>query len=112
MTKPFKWLCFVLSVIILVTSVLLVSSPMDFAKTLEDIVNSEEVVTNIKNYEMNMTTKVYFQNAEGNWEEYQRLHGEENRIWVDLKKVPQKLIDAFISIEDERFFEHDGVDFS
>lgn len=99
-----------MSVVILVTAGLLVSTPNDFFKTLESIVGSDEVVTNIRNYELNMTTIVYVQNSEGVWEEYQRLHGEENRIWVDIKDVPQKLIDAFIAIEDQRFFEHDGVD--
>lgn len=110
MTKPFKWFCFIMSVIIFVSAVVLISTPNDIKKTIEDMVGSEEVVTNIKNYELNMTTIVYVQNAEGDWEEYQRLHGEENRIWVDMKDVPQKLIDAFIAIEDQRFYEHGGVD--
>ena len=57
-----------------------------------------------------MTSVIYVQNEEGNWEEYQRLHGTENRIWVGIDKVPQYLKDAFIAIEDERFETHSGVD--
>ena len=34
----------------------------------------------------------------------------ENRSKVPIEKVPQKLIDALIAQEDQRFFEHDGVD--
>ncbi len=34
----------------------------------------------------------------------------ENRSKVSLEKVPQKLIDALIAQEDQRFFKHDGVD--
>lgn len=34
----------------------------------------------------------------------------ENRDKVPIEKVPQKLIDALIAQEDQRFFEHDGVD--
>ena len=110
MSKPFKWFCLFMSVVILVSVGLLASTPKDILKTIESIVGSDEVVTNIRNYELNMTTIVYVENGDGEWEEYQRLHGEENRIWVDIKKVPQNLIDAFIAIEDQRFYEHDGVD--
>lgn len=110
MSKPFKWFSFIMSVIVLVTAVLFVSTPKDFIKTIEDIVGSEEVVTNIRNYELSMTTIVYALNDDDEWVEYQRLHGEENRIWVDIQKVPKKLIDAFISIEDQRFYQHNGVD--
>ncbi|MBJ06633.1 MAG: hypothetical protein CMO40_05870 [Verrucomicrobiaceae bacterium] len=34
----------------------------------------------------------------------------ENRSKVPIEEVPQKLIDALIAQEDQRFFEHDGVD--
>lgn len=34
----------------------------------------------------------------------------ENRSKVRIEEVPQKLIDALIAQEDQRFFEHDGVD--
>lgn len=35
----------------------------------------------------------------------------ENRSPISIEEVPQKLIDALVSGEDSRFFEHDGVDF-
>ncbi len=38
------------------------------------------------------------------------LHGPENRTIVPLSKVPKNLKDAVIAIEDERFYEHEGVD--
>ena len=34
----------------------------------------------------------------------------ENRLIIDYEKLPQNLIDAVVSIEDERFFSHHGVD--
>ncbi|MDR1464188.1 MAG: transglycosylase domain-containing protein [Oscillospiraceae bacterium] len=56
------------------------------------------------------------------WKEYKRLHGEENRVWVDLssmgdintrnpesQQVPY-LADAYIALEDKRFWDHNGVD--
>ena len=38
------------------------------------------------------------------------LHGTENRIEVKYEDMPENLVDAITSIEDERFFEHTGVD--
>ncbi|MFP5377813.1 MAG: PBP1A family penicillin-binding protein [Acidimicrobiia bacterium] len=38
------------------------------------------------------------------------LHGEENRETVPLSRVPAALRDAVVAIEDERFWEHKGVD--
>ncbi len=37
--------------------------------------------------------------------------GKEKREVVDIKEVPQKVIDAFLSAEDDKFFEHKGVDY-
>lgn len=33
-----------------------------------------------------------------------------NRIWVDIENVPKHVQDAFVAIEDERFYEHNGID--
>src|SRR5436190_834566 len=38
------------------------------------------------------------------------LHGEENRETVALDRMPKTLRDAVVAIEDERFWEHKGVD--
>ena len=42
--------------------------------------------------------------------ELTRLHGEENRIWVDYDEMPEELLWAFVCLEDKRFYEHPGVD--
>ena len=42
--------------------------------------------------------------------EDQRLHSEENRLWVAYNDLPQDLVDAFIAVEDHRFWKHKGVD--
>ncbi len=34
-----------------------------------------------------------------------------NRSYEDMSKIPQYLADAFVAIEDERFYEHNGIDF-
>ena len=35
---------------------------------------------------------------------------DSNRIYVTIDKIPKSLQNAFVAIEDERFYEHDGVD--
>ena len=36
---------------------------------------------------------------------------EENRVSIEYKDIPTHVVDAIVAIEDERFFEHKGVDF-
>lgn len=38
------------------------------------------------------------------------LSGGENRVYVTLDKIPKYLQEAFIALEDERFYEHNGID--
>lgn len=41
----------------------------------------------------------------------EQIETEEYREIVPYEQMPQYLIDAFVSAEDKRFFEHDGIDF-
>jgi penicillin-binding protein 1B len=45
--------------------------------------------------------------------EIARLYGSEreSRLLVNIRQVPQHLIDAVVAIEDHRFYEHSGFDF-
>lgn len=61
-------------------------------------------------YSQNQTSFIYGYDSDGNEVELTRLHGEENRIWVDLENMSPHMKDAFIAIEDERFMKHHGVD--
>lgn len=72
-------------------------------------------IDNLK-YDSSLTTSIYYQDtaADGKtqwveWEE-ERLYGTENRMWVSYEEMPEDLINAFVSIEDKRFFTHDGID--
>lgn len=50
----------------------------------------------------------FIYDANGN--EIDKLHGEENREYVQLSKIPKNLQNAVVAIEDERFYEHNGID--
>ena len=58
------------------------------------------------------TTKIYCFDETGEAVELEeeRLHGTENRIWIGLSDIPENVRNAFIAIEDHRFYEHHGVD--
>lgn len=66
----------------------------------------------LDNLKLAETTIVYVKNSEtGEYEEYKRFYeAENNRIWVNIEDIPQQLQDAFVAIEDKRFYEHEGVD--
>ena len=46
-----------------------------------------------------------------NDKEIMQVSAIEYRDWVDLEEIPEMLRNAFISVEDVRFYKHSGVDF-
>ncbi|MBR4036653.1 MAG: penicillin-binding protein [Oscillospiraceae bacterium] len=78
---------------------------------LVDVTRADDKDLNLTNLQLSLTSIIYYQDAEtGEYEEYQRLDGSENRIWVDLEDIPQHVIDAYIAVEDKDFYDHHGVD--
>lgn len=61
-------------------------------------------------YTMDENTVIYYYDDNGDPVELDVLYGEENREWVEYDQIPQDLINAFVAIEDKRFWQHDGVD--
>lgn len=78
---------------------------------LDSFVNGD-IAVDLDNYKssQNQTSIMYAYNKKNKPVELTRLHGEENRIWVDYEDMPENLLWAFICLEDKRFYEHDGVD--
>jgi membrane peptidoglycan carboxypeptidase len=56
--------------------------------------------------EMQQTLLIY--DAGGN--ETAALHGLENRVYVTIDRIPVYVRNAFLAVEDARFYEHKGVD--
>ena len=60
---------------------------------------------------LNLNTFIYATDpATGEQVLYQTLSGLESREWVDSEEIPQHLKDAAVAIEDQRFYQHSGVD--
>ena len=61
----------------------------------------------VSDLNLNYTTVIY----DGNGTEFDRLDSGENREYVTSSQIPDVVKHAFVAIEDERFYEHDGVDY-
>lgn len=104
-------MCALLFVIVLIVGVVISFYIMDRYESEIDI----DIFTAAAN---SGATKIYYyemsdrQNYIGEAIELQdeQLRGAGSCIYVDYCAVPQDLIDAFVAIEDKRFWEHDGVD--
>lgn len=54
---------------------------------------------------------VYAKDENGNWQRVAILHGADNRLWVPIEKIPKNLQNAFVAIEDQRFYKNKlGID--
>ena len=75
--------------------------------TLEGLISSAPDISNINMVPTGYTTKFYY--ADGTLA--QTLVGAGgNREYVTIDEIPKHVQDAFIAIEDERFWDHDGID--
>lgn len=75
------------------------------------VVNGDKVIDlNVYKENQDQTTIIYAYDEDEKLVELKSLHGAENRIWVDINKIPQNFQDAFICLEDKRFLSHHGVD--
>ena len=62
-------------------------------------------------YNLNENSIIYYEDkTSGQWRELQTLVGKENREIIEYKDIPEDLINAFVAIEDKRFWQHHGVD--
>ena len=56
-------------------------------------------------------TTVYGTDSQNNVVPLSTISSGTTRLWCDLDKVPSSVKNAIIAIEDEKFYEHDGVNF-
>ncbi|MDE7245933.1 MAG: transglycosylase domain-containing protein [Oscillospiraceae bacterium] len=77
----------------------------------DDLMASKSVIVDLGAMPVNLSSTIYYKSPEtGEYVEWYTLANTENRFWIDGKDIPKRFKEAFIAIEDERFLEHNGVD--
>lgn len=72
---------------------------------------SSTTLIDVENLKMNFTSFIYYTDPEtGETKHLQTLYDTENRVWADLEEIPEDMRNAFVAIEDERFYQHKGFD--
>ena len=64
----------------------------------------------VEDLRLDISSHVCYIDEDGEIKEYEQISTVENRSWVPLNQVPQDMRDAFVAIEDERFYSHSGFD--
>ena len=74
----------------------------------------EDVIPSVSFYEedfsLDQTSFIYYVDKNGEIQEYEKINTSTDRQWATLDEIPDSLIHAAIAIEDQRFYEHQGVD--
>lgn len=60
--------------------------------------------------ELDLTSRVWCVDENGQIQLLQKIFTSDDREWATYDQIPQALIHATIAIEDQRFYEHQGVD--
>ncbi len=71
---------------------------------------SPQIDVNLDSFRLNFTSFIYYTDSKtGELKELEKLHGAENRVWVDIDDIPDMLQQAFLSVEDAQFESHNGI---
>lgn len=81
----------------------LTSEELSNAKTIDEVLDESIELTKIDISENSVM-------LDGDGSIISDIYAAENRIYLDYEDIPQLVIDAFISAEDQSFFEHQGFD--
>lgn len=92
----------ILIITICIVAVALTVYVMQFAESSFDV--------DLADVELSYSSFIYAKDAENNDVLIKQISSDESRVWVEIEDIPQHVQDAFVAVEDERFFEHDGVD--
>ncbi len=65
---------------------------------------------NIEDSDLDLTSRVWYLDENGEIQLLQKIFAEADREWASYDQIPEALLHATIAIEDQRFYEHQGVD--
>lgn len=77
---------------------------------LQNDILTEAADWSLDDYVLEETSFIYYVDASGDIQQLQQIYTTTDRQWAYLDEIPQAMIDAAVSIEDKRFYEHQGVD--
>ena len=69
-----------------------------------------ELDISLSDFTLALSSTIWYEDENGEYQELTTLSGDEDRIWVDFEEIPDYMWKAAVAIEDKRFFEHKGVD--
>ncbi|CDF58360.1 transglycosylase domain-containing protein [Thermobrachium celere] len=93
------------NILLVLLVIVLLSAAATIGAVIKIVSDAPEIDVNILD---NLKQSVEFYDKDGN--PIANLHTGENRKIVSLKQIPKHLQYAYVSIEDERFFKHHGID--
>ena len=64
----------------------------------------------LEGFDLEQPTYIYYLDEQDNIQVLQKLFADTDSEWAEYDKIPEAMIYAAVSIEDHRFFEHQGVD--
>lgn len=65
---------------------------------------------NIKNLALNHTSEMYYLDKNGEYVKLEALESDKKQTWISSEEISPYFKEAIVAIEDERFYEHNGVD--
>ena len=71
---------------------------------------STELDVQLEDFTVSLSSSILYQDANGGWQKLVGLSSLEKRVWVEYDEIPEDLMHAAVSIEDQRFYQHKGVD--
>lgn len=71
---------------------------------------SSEMDVNPEEFSLALSSTIYYEDSNGDYQELTQLISSEKRISVEYENIPLYMEEAAVSIEDKRFYEHKGVD--
>ncbi|MBO4500768.1 MAG: transglycosylase domain-containing protein [Clostridia bacterium] len=111
--KAFTWIVNIMLTVLLIGMITGAVVACAFILYIRSNIDAEFHGLDNLRFDSSMNTTIYYYDTAGNeiMLENETLHGSENRMWVNYADIPQNLIDAVVAIEDQRFFQHNGVDY-
>lgn len=104
-SKPRKFLKFAGSFLLVVGVIACFVLAGMISSFVVDALNFE-----IEDYQLNLTSSIVYVDEDGKTVEYEKLSSDSNRVWVTIDEIPDFMQEATVAIEDERFYQHKGMD--